>query len=82
MSVLHLVLTTKWYNLIESGEKTSEYRANSLYWQERILRKWNQSHDLCIIFHKGYTLTTMFFKVKNIIVANEQIELQLGERLK
>ena len=35
MKTLHLVLTQYWYSKIESGEKTSEYRACSEYWNKR-----------------------------------------------
>lgn len=32
---LHLVLKSKWYDKITSGEKTSEYREIKPYWNKR-----------------------------------------------
>lgn len=37
MKKLHLVLKHKWYNKIESGEKTSEYRECKPYWNNSLL---------------------------------------------
>lgn len=37
--ILPLVLAGKWYRMIESGEKTEEYREMTRYWRPRI-RKW------------------------------------------
>lgn len=37
-AVLPLVLTGVWYRMIESGRKREEYRADTPYWQARILR--------------------------------------------
>lgn len=33
---LHLVLKSKWYDMIESGEKPEEYRAFNAYWKKRL----------------------------------------------
>ncbi len=37
MKVLHLTLKKKWFDMIESGEKTEEYREIKSYWMTRIL---------------------------------------------
>ena len=34
---LHLFLKSKWFEMIESGEKTEEYRETKQYWLKRIL---------------------------------------------
>lgn len=34
---LHLVLKSKWYDKIASGEKTSEYRECKPYWNKRFV---------------------------------------------
>jgi hypothetical protein len=34
---VHLILKKKWYDLIDSGEKTEEYRDISNYWMTRLL---------------------------------------------
>ena len=40
MKILHLPLKAQWYNMIESGEKTEEYRMITTYWYQR-LYQWN-----------------------------------------
>ncbi len=55
---LRLVLTGHWFDQIESGEKTVEYREMKPHWQERI---WDKRHSLigeCVIFSRGYTKQT------------------------
>lgn len=37
MAVLHLTLTKKWFDMIESGEKKEEYREIKPYWIKRLL---------------------------------------------
>lgn len=39
LSVLHLVLKYEWYDKIASGEKTTEYRECSDYWNQRLKNK-------------------------------------------
>ena len=36
MNTLYLPLKKKWYNMIESGEKTEEYREIKQYWCKRL----------------------------------------------
>lgn len=40
MKILHLVLMSKWYDMIDSGEKAEEYRALTPYWCNRIVHKF------------------------------------------
>lgn len=75
---LHLVLTGKWYDKIDSGEKTSEYRACTPYWNKRfcgwadiinihgpnLQHYWYSS----VVFHRGYTNKTMEFAIVSIDV--------------
>ena len=78
---LHLVLIGKWYDMIESGEKTEEYREIKHYWVKRILEDSTaQQPELTSIprpiskqtkyervcFHRGYTNRTMIFEIKDI----------------
>lgn len=37
MKTLHLVLKSKWYDMIVSGEKKEEYREIKPYWEKRLL---------------------------------------------
>ena len=41
---LHLPLKAKWYDMIESGEKTEEYRVTKPYWIKRF----------CDLYKKGW----------------------------
>jgi hypothetical protein len=44
-NTLKLVLTHKWYDMIESGEKTEEYRDITPYWVRRLVKYFsNYSH--------------------------------------
>ncbi|MGM9838131.1 MAG: hypothetical protein ACI30A_06560 [Paludibacteraceae bacterium] len=46
MNILYMPLKAKWYEMIERGEKTEEYREIKKHWGQRILRCcW--SFDLC-----------------------------------
>lgn len=80
---LHLVLKHKWYDLIESGQKTVEYRDMTPYWINRIIKKHNSNGGNTVIFHKGYTNVTMTFEIRMIVcnTPTEKIEIHLGKRL-
>ncbi len=75
---LYLPLKKEWYEMIESGVKTEEYREIKPYWDKRLMRdKWNFCTDsLCHIpqkfdavkFSYGYTDRTMTFKCDGITV--------------
>jgi len=72
--ICHLVLKRKYFAAIADGRKKIEYRDNTHYWRRRILgRKF-------IVFHDGYTRTTMKFEIQAIYVG-DQIQIQLGKRL-
>ena len=83
VNTLHLVLKNKWYEMIESGEKTEEYRETKHYWIKRILgvstpslpvltsiarQISKQSKFERVCFHRGYTNRTMIFEIKGISV--------------
>ena len=40
MKTLHLPLKAKWYEMIESGVKTEEYREIKPYWIKRLCDNW------------------------------------------
>ena len=82
-NTLHLVLIGKWYDMIESGKKTEEYRETKQYWIKRILEDSTAQqpelnsvpHHLSkqtkyerVCFHRGYTNRTMIFEIKGISV--------------
>lgn len=89
MKILHLTLKKKWYDMIESGEKTTEYREDKPYWQKRLLRYYDAVH-----FRNGYSRNarTMMFLINSIVVGRGFVvwgarpdrpvfKIYLGERL-
>jgi len=40
MKKLHLVLKGKWFDMIDSGVKTEEYREIKQYWLKRLVGSW------------------------------------------
>ena len=92
MKILHLVLKSVWYDKIASGEKTSEYRECTPYWNKRLIGHENilvhssfiptsMQFDIAyqtVIFHKGYTNETMEFKINGLfLIQNIQNDLNL-----
>ena len=82
-NTLHLVLIGKWYDMIESGEKTEEYRETKQYWIKRILEGSTTKHPELtsiprqiskqakyerVCFHRGYTNRTMIFEIKEVSI--------------
>lgn len=88
MKILHLPLKAKWYDMIESGKKTEEYREIKGYWQKRLV---GRNYD-AIQFSYGYTKRTMLFRLKEIGIGIGNPEwgapeenvfiLKLGERIR
>jgi len=81
MKVLELPLKSKWYLMIESGEKLEEYREIKPYWSKRLLRVYkplfshrygyqhaNMNGYTHVRFRYGYTKRTMLFKIDEIII--------------
>ena len=81
---IHLILTHHWYDEIDAGRKWVEYREQSDYYKRMLLRNYKllkQRHGdkntpllylhknvRSVIFHRGYTSTTMRWHVANITV--------------
>lgn len=90
---LHLVLKSKWFDKIASGEKTSEYREIKPYWNKRFMPEQDfyagydpVAFDYCmsgkyktVVFHRGYTSKTMEFKIDYICIAHEPNDLNLED---
>ena len=57
-AILPLVLTSKWFNMIRSGEKREEYRLATEYWQRRFFI-WNAAVSPqkapVVEFRRGYS---------------------------
>ena len=54
---LNLVLKKKWFEMIEAGEKTEEYREIKLYWMKRIFKR----RFSFVTFSYGYTKRRITF---------------------
>jgi hypothetical protein len=66
-NILHLPLKSEWYNLIESGIKTEEYREIKPYWIKRLcITDSNFKHYDKVKFSYGYTKKTMTFLIEKI----------------
>lgn len=87
MKTLHLVLKSKWYDKIASGEKTSEYRECKPYWNKRFTDTYHHPsgkpiaptepvHKV-VIFHRGYTAQTMKFQINSIVITDKPNDLGL-----
>lgn len=65
--ILHLPLKSEWYNLIESGIKTEEYREIKPYWIKRLcITDSDFKHYDKVKFSYGYTKKTMTFLIEKI----------------
>lgn len=97
MNILHLTLKAKWYDMINCGIKTEEYREIKDYWFKRLV--WNpwegeyysKKYDR-VVFHFGYTNRTMMFEITSITFDTGKVEwgaekgklyfvIKLGRRL-
>lgn len=76
---LHLVVKAEYYDAIEKGDKTVEYRDNTPYWHKRIIEKQFQAGDI-VVFHRGFTKKTMEFFIESIWVCKPRIDIHLGGR--
>jgi hypothetical protein len=83
MKILDLPLKKEWYNMIESGVKTEEYREIKPFWCKRFigvnfpLFSHRYNYQACNIkgythirFRYGYTKRTMLFELKGITIGN------------
>lgn len=67
MKTLYLPLKKKWYEMIENGIKTEEYREIKPYWKQRLLKCGNCWGDYILVvntYNKGFLLFEKFDVVK------------------
>ena len=69
--ILPLVLAGKWYWMIDSGEKTEEYRIRNRYWLVRMRKwwwRWRSPHKPIVEFRLGYASNApkMAFEVVSV----------------
>ncbi len=86
MKTLHLNLKSCWYDLIEQGIKTEEYREIKPFWIKRLCNNFYQhqetgewmadyyKHFDAVKFTYGYTKRTMTFKVESITIGEGKTE--------
>lgn len=82
MYTLDLVLMGKWYDMIESGVKTEEYRENKPYWRNRLLwkqyeygiPKYQYKPYTHVRFRRGYTSISMLYEIKEITIGEGKQE--------
>ena len=90
MKILHLPLKAKWYEMIESGVKTEEYREIKPYWIDRITdvvpdyelgRYVNKVKPFTHVkFSYGYTKRTMTFEIESITIGKGNPEWGAPDR--
>ena len=59
MKILYLPLKKEWYDMIESGAKTEEYREIKPYWTQRLLKYGNTWGNYSLVketYKKGFLL--------------------------
>lgn len=94
---LNLILKYKWYEKIEKGEKTKEYREHKPYWDKRFTYPKHLEFDK-VRFQKGYRGCAvnrkpkqMIFEIKKIYLTHDEPNdlniksvwvIELGERIK
>lgn len=85
MTILHLNLKACWYDLIEKGIKTEEYREIKPFWIKRLMRYYLHHGNTCewvedfeifdaVKFSYGYTKRTMTFKCEGISIGEGKPE--------
>jgi ASC-1-like (ASCH) protein len=62
MRVVHLVLKYKWFDLIASGHKKIEHRNVTERWWKMLVENIPDA----IVFHRGYTSTTILKNVTHV----------------
>lgn len=86
-NTLHLPLKKQWYEMIESGIKTEEYREIKPYWTRRFIgmnqplfsfrygyQQVNVKGYTHVKFSYGYTKRTMTFEIKEITIGKGKSE--------
>ena len=81
-SILPLVLKGKWYDMIATGEKKEEYRANTQYWAKR-LYNWMMNPPfggyLVVAFSRGYRKPDLFIKAGDYLRTSRCLHPAWGE---
>lgn len=60
--ILHLILKSKWFDMIESGKKTEEYRDFTPYWSNRLINKYGKDYWEGIFKHNSIEQLSVIWK--------------------
>lgn len=74
---LYLSLKSKWYNMIESGEKIEEYREIKSFWIRRLCSDEDYKEFKpfkYVTFSYGYTRRRMTFEITKISTGQGRVE--------
>lgn len=83
-NILHLTLKKEYFDAIESGEKTSEYREYKPYWIKRLQNTDGSFKQFDIIqFRNGYSKNAPIIMVEflNIEIIKQRISFFKKEKL-
>ncbi len=66
MTILHLTVKKKWFDLIASGDKKIEYREFKSYWKGRLMveRQYIRDDFEEVHFRNGYSKDAPFMRVE------------------
>ena len=77
---MNFVLTNHWFDKINNGDKTHEYRAKTNYWTKRVN---NLSKGDYITFSRGYTKTRIKAQIIDIqYISKERLRAEDREAFK
>lgn len=63
--ILHLTLHRKWFDLIASGDKKHEFRANTKYWRSRLINRDGTFRVFKEVwFTNGYSVIRPFLRIE------------------
>ena len=68
MKTLHLPLKAQWYEMIESGVKTEDYREIKPYWDKRFVDYKSVFKDYKRLVFRRYVLGCIMIYAENILV--------------
>ncbi len=84
MTILHLTVKKKWFDLIASGDKKIEYREFNPYWERRLMvgRQYIRDDFEEVHFRNGYSKYAPFMRVEclSIVIMHSQCTIMYSPR--
>ena len=79
-AVLPLVLKGVWYDMIDSGKKREEYRADIPHWSGRLERWMARPERFHVVaFQRGYRKPSMWFRCTALSTSDMCVNPEWGE---